>query len=267
VSAGRRRPLAGRSILVTRPRAQSRPLCDRLRKLGARVVAVPMIAVQPPAPGGRLDRALHDLKRYDWVIVTSANGARACIARAAVLGVNLRSTPRPLWAAVGPATAAVLRRARIRVAMIPSRYLTEAIAVEMPDVNRRRILLPRTDAASPALADALRHRGATVEVVTAYRTVIGPRRAGPRIRRLFDAKGVDVVVFTSPSTVRGLVRLLGAARQELERVTIACIGPVTAGAVTEAGLRPGVVAREYTIDGLIKALLEVSARGKNRLAR
>ena len=267
MSAGRRRPLAGRSILVTRPRAQSRPLCDRLRKLGARVLAVPMIAIEPPAPGGRLDRALHDLQTYDWVIVTSANGARACVARAAALGVNLRSKPRPLWAAVGPATAAVLRRARIRVAMIPSRYLTEAIATEIPDVNRHRILLPRTDVASPALVDALRHRGAIVEVVAAYRTVIGPREAGPRIRRLFDTKDVDVVVFTSPSTVRGLVRLLGGARQALARVTIACIGPVTAGAVTDAGLRPRVVAREHTIDGLIKALLEVSDHGTNRVAR
>lgn len=266
-AAHRRRPLEGRSILVTRPRAQSRLLCDRLRALGARVAAVPTIDILPPAAGGPLDRALGRLCAYDWVILTSPNGARACLARAAALGVDLAAGPRPRWAAVGPATEAVLRRAGIRVDAMPSRYLTDAIPAALPDLRGRRILLPRTDAASPALADALRARGAAVEVVTAYRTAIGPRRMGPRIRRLLARRGVDAVVFTSASTVRGLVRLAGGARSHLERLTIACIGPVTAAAVRAAGLRPGAVAREHTIDGLIEALLEVSNRGQNRAAR
>lgn len=261
------RPLAGRSILVTRPRAQNRALCDRLRALGARVSAVPMIDIVPAAAGGPLDAALQRLGAYDWIVLTSANGARACLARAAALGIDLAAVPRLRWAAVGPATAAVLRRARITVHLMPSRYLTEAISAELPDARESRILLPRTDVASPDLADALRRRGAVVDAVAAYRTIIGPHHLGPRIRRLFERRGVDVVVFTSPSTVRGLLRLLGAARHHLERVIIACIGPVTAAAVADAGLRPGVVAREYTIDGLIEALLEVSVRGQNRVAR
>jgi len=263
----RRRPLAGRSILVTRPRAQSRSLCDRLRALGARVVVIPTIEIVPPPPGGAFDRAVRRVTQYDWVILTSANGARACVSRAAALGLDLRSPRHLRWAAVGPATAAVLRRARIHVAMIPSRFLTEAIARELPDVKGRRILLARTDVASPALVDALRARGAKVDVVAAYRTVIGPRGAGPRVKRVFSSGGVDVVIFTSPSTVRGLLRLLGAGRAALKQVTTVCIGPVTAAAVKDAGLRPGAVAREYTIDGLIEALLEVSERGKNRSAR
>jgi uroporphyrinogen III methyltransferase/synthase len=267
VTRRHRRPLAGRSILVTRPRAQSRPLCDRLRALGARVVVIPTIEIVPPPAGGAFDRAMRRFKYYDWVVLTSANGARACVSRATAIGIDLRSQQRVRWAAVGPATAAVLRRARVHVAMIPSRFLTEAIGRELPDVRGRRILLARTDVASPALVRALRARGAKVDVVAAYRTVVGPRRAAPRVKRVFSSGGVDIVVFTSASTVRGLLRLLGTRRKALEQVTNVCIGPVTAAAVSEAGLRPGAVAREYTIDGLIEALLEVSDRGTNRPAR
>ncbi len=259
------RPLAGRSILVTRPREQSRMLCERLRGLGARAVAVPTIDILPPAPGGPLDQALRRLTQYDWVIVTSANGARACIARAGALGVDLRPFPRPLWAAIGPATAAVLRRAGIDVAMTPSRYLTEAVAAELPEISGRRILLPRTDAAPPELSESLKQRGAIIDEIAAYRTVVGPSRVAPRLRRLFESGSVDTVLFTSASTVRGLIRMLGDGRSALDRVTIACIGPVTADAALEAGLRPAVVAREHTIDGLIHALLMApSANGRPR---
>jgi uroporphyrinogen III methyltransferase/synthase len=249
-----RRPLAGRSVLVTRPRAQSRALCERLRGLGARAVVVPTIEIMPPAPGGPLDQALRRLKQYDWVIVTSANGARTCVARARALRVDLRRV-RPRWAVIGPATAAVLRRAGIDVAMTPSRYLTKAIAATLTKINGRRVLLPRADIAPPELSKALRRRGAIVDEIAAYRTVVGPPRAAPRIRRVFESGSVDTVLFTSASTVRGLIRLLGKGRGALDGVTIACIGPVTADAVVEAGLRPAVVAREHTVEGLINALL------------
>ncbi|MDR7545175.1 MAG: uroporphyrinogen-III synthase [Armatimonadota bacterium] len=252
-------PLAGCRILVTRPRAQSRPLVRRLQALGAEAHVVPAISIEAPRAGGPLDQALLGLGDYDWVVVTSANGARACISRAGSLGVDLSATP-PRWAAIGPATARVLRRAGVAVAMTPSRFLTEAIADELHDVRGRRILLPRTEAAPPGLAEALRRRGAAVDEVAAYRTVLAPTRSQARLCALLDGRGVDTVIFTSASTVRGLLRLLGDRRDALRQMDIACIGPVTAAAVRQEGFDPSVVAEEHTVQGLVSALVSYHTR-------
>jgi uroporphyrinogen-III synthase len=259
----RPRPLEGLRVLVTRPRAQSRPLCERLRALGAEPVSVPTISIVPPRPGGPLDRALRRLEDYDWVILTSANGARACLARARALRLDLRRA-RVRWAAIGPATAGVLREAGIAVAMTPSRFVTDAIAEEWPGRAGERVLLPRTDAAPPGLAEALRARGAIVEEITAYRTTLAPVGSRATVRRLVTAHDVDAVIFTSASTVHGLVRLLGDDRAALDGIEIACIGPVTAAAVTEEGFSPAVVAQEHTVEGLLDALV---ARHRARAAR
>lgn len=256
---GAPRALAGRTILVTRPRSQSRTLARRLRRLGARVVVVPTIAIEPPHPDGPLDEALRALASYAWVVVTSANGARALAARAAALGVSLAAAG-PRWAAIGPATARALRRAGAPEPLVPSRYVSAAIADVLPVAPGMRVLLPRTDAAPPDLAEALRARGAQVDEVEAYRTVIAPPSSGSRLRRLADRSEVDTVVVTSASTVRGLVRLLADRRGWLERVALACIGPVTAAAAREAGLTPALVARPHTVEGLVVALL-AHARG------
>jgi uroporphyrinogen-III synthase len=255
-------PLAGRRVLVTRPRAQSRPLVDRLRALGAAAVAVPTIRIVPPRAGGALDRALQSLDGYQWVIVTSVNGAQACLTRARALGLGLAAAA-PRWVAIGPATASVLREAGIAVAITPSRYLTEAIVDVMPDLRGARILLPRTDAAPPGLADALRTRGADVDEVTAYRTIVAPGTSRERVRRLVASRAVDTVIFTSASTVHGLMRLLGDHhRAALGDITMACIGPVTAAAVAEHGFRPAVVADEHTTEGVIAALVAHGDTGR-----
>jgi uroporphyrinogen-III synthase len=271
-----RRPLAGRRILVTRPRGRSRPLVARLRALGAEAVAVPTISIIGPRAGGPLDGALQRLAAgdYQWVIVTSANGVRACCARARALGIDLRQSrgggggrgagpppPRARRPAIGPATARALRAAGVVAAMMPSRFLTDAVAEEIPLADRDHVLLPRTDAAPPGLTQTLRRRGAVVDEVAAYRTVLAPPRSRARVLALVAGRRVDTVVVTSPSTVRGLVRLLGDRRDGLRRVQIACIGPVTAAAAVEEGLRPAVVAEEHTVDGLLAALVaHVAAR-------
>lgn len=255
-------PLAGRRILVTRPRRQSRQMCERLSRLGAQPVAVPTITIAGPRPGGPLDTSIRLIDRYDWVVITSTNGARAVLARARALDVNLAGT-RPRWAAIGPATAATLQEAGVRVALTPSRYLTGAVAEALADVTGLRILLPRTNAAGPALGEALIARGAIVDEVTAYRTVLAPQRSRAEVRRLIGSRAVDTVLFTSASTVRGLVRLLGEERDGLRAMVIGCIGPVTAAAVADEGFEATVVASEHTTDGLIAALV---AHGGGRLA-
>lgn len=248
-------PLAGRRILVTRPGRQSRLMCERLRRLGAEPVAVPTIGIAGPRPGGPLDAALRVIDHYDWVVITSTNGARAVLARARALKVNLVGTAHPRWAAIGPATAAVLKEAGIRVALTPSRYLTDAIVEALGSVSGLRILLPRTDVAGPALGEALVARGAIVDQVTAYRTVLAPEESRAEVRRLIGSRSVDTVLFTSASTVRGLVRLLGEERDGLRAIAIGCIGPVTAAAVADEGFEADVVATEHTTDGLIAALV------------
>lgn len=230
-------------------------MCERLRRLGAVPVAAPTIRIVPPGPGEPLDAALRRLDAYDWVVVTSANGARAVLARARAMGLDPASAGGVRWAAVGPATAGALRRAGIEVALVPPRYRTDAIAEALGDIAGRRVLLPRADAAGPALAVTLRARGADVDEVVAYRTEVAPARSRARIRRLVAGRQVDTVVFTSASTVRGLVRLLGGDRQALGGMLVACIGPVTAAAVQQEGLRPDIVAEDHTTDGLIRALV------------
>ncbi len=248
-------PLAGRRILVTRPRHQSRQMCERLSRMGAQPVAVPTITIAGPRPGGPLDTSIRLIDRYDWVVITSTNGARAVLARAGALDVNLAGRTRPRWAAIGPATAATLQEAGVRVALTPSRYLTGAVAAALADVSGLRILLPRTNAAGPALGEALTARGAIVDEVTAYRTVLAPEGSRVEVRRLIGSRAVDTVLFTSASTVRGLVRLLGEERDGLRAMVIGCIGPVTAAAVADEGFEATVVASEHTTDGLIAALV------------
>jgi uroporphyrinogen III methyltransferase / synthase len=249
-----RLPLKDRGVLITRPERQSRPLRDALRKLGAATVAVPTIEIAAPRAGGPLDAALRRLDRYDWVVVTSVNGVRACVARARALRIRLGRTTPPRWGAVGPATAAELRRAGIRVAQTPTRYLTRVIGRELREVRGRRVLLPRADSASPTLASVLRERGASVDEVVAYHTIIGPKRHREGLRRALAGGRVDTIVFTSASTVHGLIRLLGPKSPALKAVALVCIGPVTAAALGEYGLTATTVATEHTTRGIVDAL-------------
>jgi uroporphyrinogen-III synthase len=254
------RPLQGRRVLITRPLGQRRDLSVALRRLGATPVSVPTIAIAGPRAGGPLDAALKRLSDYDWVVLTSVNGARACIARARALEIPF-GAPRPRWAAVGPATAAALTRAGIKVAQIPSRYLTRAIGRELRAVRGRRVLLPRADAAGRELASVLRARGASVDEVVAYHTTIGPTRYRDRLRRALTTGAIDTVVLTSASTVHGLMRLLGAIRRPPRAIAYICIGPVTAAALAEYGFTATAVATEHTAAGVVDALATLARKG------
>jgi len=254
------RGLAGRRVVVTRPEAQSDGLSGRLRALGAEPVELPVIAIAPPEAGGRLDQAIARLESYDWVIFTSVNGVEHFWARLdELVGRNdLSRHPSRMAnefpahlkiAAIGPATAEALRRRGARADLVPAEYRAEAILGEIGDVAGKRILLPRADIARRALADGLRAMRAEVDEVDAYRTITAT--PSPQAVDLLKA-GVDVVTFTSSSTVRNFVRL--TAGLSYGNPVVACIGPVTAATARELGLRVDVTAREYTMDGLIDAL-------------
>lgn len=249
------RPLWGKRIVITRASEQAPELAERLAALGAATTTLSTIQILPadPAP---LDAAIAEVARaaYTWVILTSVNGVVAFAERLAALNLDWRAV-RARVAAIGPATALALRVRGLRPDFIPSEYVAEAIAAEIGEVNGQRILLPRADIARPALADLLRAKGATVEEVTAYRTVTPPFETEVVTQALRNPKP-DAITFTSSSTVRGFVQAL--AGQEpvaaLAGIRIACIGPITAETARGFGLTPDVVADVYTMEGLTDAL-------------
>jgi len=248
-------PLAGKRVLITRPREQADDFARRLEALGAVPVALPAIRLASPADWGPLDAAAARLSAYDWVVFTSANGVRFVAERLRELGKAHPVFQTNRVAAIGPATAEALRALEERVDFVPARYVAEAIAEELGTVAGQRFLLLRADIARPALREQLRARGAEVVEVSAYRTQTEPLDRADIDARLRD--GVDAVTFTSASTVRGLADALGGELAPLRDCLIAAIGPVTAQAAAAAGLPPDVVAREHTVPGLIHALQEV----------
>ena len=245
-------------ILVTRPAAQADDLAELLRARGLSPVVVPTVAIDVTSTTAELDAMLKSLDGASWLVLTSANGAEALAAR---LAANSDALPQGLRvAAVGPATADVLRAAAIRVDHVPDEYLTVAIADGLGDVRKQRVVLARADAATPDLRDALVERGAIVEEVVAYRTVEGSASSrDPLHAALHD--DLAGIAFTSGSTVRGLVRLAspmdcGRARS----IPAFCIGPVTADVARDYGFDIASVAADHTALGLADAIAEHFAR-------
>lgn len=253
-------PLAGRRVLVTRPRAQSGTLLDLLRRAGAKPVEYPAIAIEPADDYSALDAALRTLHTYDWMIFTSVNTITQIERRWRYLDLSWAALDGLAVAAIGPKTAAALRERGVAVAFMPHEYMGTAIAAGLPLQPGQRVLLARADIADRHLAEGLRARGAVVDEFVAYRTVPAAEGAS-QLRRRLESGEIDAVTFTSASTVRNLCALLGDAAGALADVDVACIGPVTAAAARECGLEPRVVAREYTVEGLVAGLAAYYSSG------
>lgn len=249
--------LCGKRILVTRPRAQSRTLVQRLRALGAEPVVFPTIRITPPRDGyAALDQALAQLATFDWLVFTSVNGVKHVWQRLAQLGIAAQRLQEVHLAAIGPATARALKARAMRVEVVPERYVAEALLAVIPTPARQRFLLPRADAARDALRAGLQAAGAEVVEVHAYSTV--PVTPSQRLLAALDG-GIDVLTFTSSSTVQHFVQQVGYERAHAvaARGRVVAIGPITASTARDLGLRVDMVATEYTIPGLIQAVLEV----------
>lgn len=249
-------PLSGMRILVTRPVKQAQSLSEKLRRLGATPVELPTIEIIPVEETDSLDRALRILGEYDWVIFTSVHGAHSVLKRMSELKIAPETLQNLKVAAIGPPTATVLGRAGKKADYIPAEYLSEEIAHGLGEVKGKRILLPRANIASKKFPSLLRERGALVDDVVAYRTVI-PRELTPERLRTILGEGVDLVTFTSPSTVRNLAQVLGEGELErlLKNVKVACIGPVTVEAAKELGIDVDIVAQNHTVDSLVEAIV------------
>lgn len=253
-------PLTGRTVVVTRARAQAPGLVDRLEGLGASVVELPVIAIEDPADGGAaLSVAAHRLTSgaYQWVALTSSNASSRLLA-----AIGDRAVPASVrWAAVGAATARTLVEAGFVPALVPGVAVSEALAEAFPTVDPLHrgspagsgdssgtVLFPRAETVRGSLGPGLRAKGWLVDEVVAYRTVAGD----PGPDALAAARRADAIAFTSSSTVERSVELLTAAG--LPRV-VATMGPVTSGSARQAGLHVDVEADPHTIDGLVDALV------------
>jgi uroporphyrinogen III methyltransferase/synthase len=239
-------PLFGKRVVVTRTREQASELAHRLRRGGAAPIEVPTIAVIEPDDGGEaLRAAARDLGAYDWVALTSPNGAKRLVAELR----DARAFATAKIATIGPGTARVLRDHNLVADLVPDRYVAEGLLEAFPDppAEGGRVLLPRAADARDVLPDGLRSAGWRVDVVSAYRTV--PAEIDDDARAAIAE--ADIVTFTSSSTVQHFVDLVGI---DAVPPVVACIGPITAATARELGLTVAIEATEHTIAGLVAAL-------------
>ncbi len=252
-------PLFGKRILITRALEQAHAFARSILELGGEPICLPVIDLVPPDDQGALDRSLERLPEYDWVVFTSANGVRFFMQRLRQLGRDIRELKGKI-AAIGPATATALSRFGLQTAYQPGEYRAEALLEGLASIipAGSRVLLPRAAEARDVLPDGLRSRGICVDVVPAYKAV--PASAGwqPAVEELLAEGRIHVLTFASSSAVRNFVSLLGEreAVRLAGRSKVACIGPVTAETASSLGMRVDIVAREYTISGLLESIVE-----------
>jgi uroporphyrinogen III methyltransferase/synthase len=255
------RPLFGQRILVTRTRQQASQLSVGLEALGAEVLEAPTIRIVPPESWDEVDNAVREVGQRDWLILTSGNAVEVLADRLAALGLDTRHLAGVRIASVGEATSAALgSRLGIRPDFVPQQSMGEALAKELigaHEMKGQSVLLLRADIARPALPKMLADAGARVDEVVAYQTKLADRLLEDVLEALRQHE-VDWVTFTSGSTARNLVELLGDERPLLDGIKTASIGPVTSEAMRESGLPVTIESAEANVAGLIEAIVKVS---------
>lgn len=251
------KPLFGKTVVVTRARAQASALTKKLEAQGARVLEVPAIKIVPPADFAPLDKAISEIDTYKWLILTSVNGVEYFFDRLFKAGKDSRALCGVKIAAIGSATAEALKGYGITADLIPSAYKAEELADALAADTKAgdKLLLARAKIARNVLPERLRALGAQVDVVTAYETVADCQNKEELLEAL-ESGEASLVTFTSSSTVTNLLDVLGDKKDLLNKVALAAIGPVTAETLEKHGLKPAVSAAEYTIDGLMTAIEE-----------
>jgi len=263
-------PLSGIRVLVGRARHQAGSLSSELRALGAQVIEIPFIEIRKPRSFKPLDSALKDLATYDWLILTSVNGVEAMWDRLGkILGHSrpLASEGRLRIAAIGPATKKAIEQRGLVVDVVPKEYVAESVVRSLKSkVKGKHVLLVRAKVARDVIPRELRKAGARVDVVEAYET-IAPQSSRTRLRAALDnpRQRPHVVTFTSSSTVRNFAELLGKPKpKSLDGILTSSIGPVTSATLRELGFPVHIAAKEFTIPGLVAAIVESFTARKRR---
>jgi len=261
-------PLAGKRIVITRARDGASVLADALAAEGAEVVSIPTIEIRDPESWEPLDEAIRHLEEYDFLLVTSANGVRKFLERLNACGRGVDDLRGLEIGAIGPATAGEFADAGVKVDFIPKEYRAEGLleALGNLDLRGKAFLIPRAKVARDLVPRVLAERGARVNVIEAYETVL-PSIPAAELDRLLSPLP-DVVTFTSSSTVTNFVALLGErrAKQLLSAAAVASIGPVTSSTLRALGIPVAVEAKVSTIQGLVEAVKEYVVR-QARLSR
>jgi uroporphyrinogen III methyltransferase/synthase len=260
------RPLAGRVVLVTRARDQAGDFAALLEEAGGSVLLVPTIVIEPPASWAPLDSALTRSAEYAWVIFTSVNGVRMVRRRLEAAGQGMEIFRECRLAAIGPATAGALRDWGRRADVVPAEYVAEALVDRLRSHvgSGDRVLLARAAESRDVLVRELRAMGAVVDEVAAYCTRPAREQAAP-LRAALAAGRIDVVTFTSSSTVRNFCALFsaGEVRRRLDGVTVASIGPITRATAEGFGIASAIMPTEYTIPALARAIVTHFEQGRS----
>ena len=253
------KPFFGKRVLVTRAREQASRLSEAVYTLGGEPVEYPTIRVAEPDDYAKMDMAIQEIESFDWIIFTSVNGVASFFRRLRHHRQDVRRLHRARLCAIGPKTCEALENYGLLVETVPGEYRAEEIVRELLGkvAAGDRVLLPRAAIARRVLPEALTAMGAVVTEVPAYRTTTGSGDS-TLLTSMLQRKEIQVITFTSSSTVQNFVKMLDVANLSalLEGITVACIGPVTADTARALGVKVDVVAGVYTIEGLVKAILD-----------
>jgi len=245
-------PLRGTRVLVTRPHDEAQGLRDRLTALGAEVLVQPAIRISDPPDWKPVDAALARLEQYDWLVFSSVHGVRYLLGRLRQSGGDVARLGRVKLAAIGPGTAGELAQHQLRADLVPPQYRAEALAEALrTEAPGRRFLLARASRGRELLAAELTAAGAIVEQIVVY-TSSDVDQAEPEVAAALAAGTIDWITVTSSAIARALVALFG---QRLRRSKLASISPLTSGVLRELGHEPAVEAAEYTMAGLLAAIV------------
>jgi uroporphyrinogen-III synthase len=259
------KPLSGCRVLVSRAKKQAGALSSTLKELGCQVIEIPFIEIRRPSSYAALDTVLHNLANYDWLILTSVNGVEALFERMTKYRLNKKVLSHLRIAAIGPATKKAIEKHGLSVTVTPKEYVAESVVASLHKrVKGKRVLLVRAKVARDVIPRELRRARATVDVIEAYETVV-PKQSKMRLQAALASKRKPhAITFTSSSTVKNFVGLLGlrGARAALKKpapnrgVHSASIGPVTSATLREFGLPVDIEAKQFDIPGLVAALVE-----------
>ena len=252
-----KKPLFGKKILITRTLGQAGEMARQLQALGARCHIFPTIEIVPPTDYAPLDKAIAQLDEYDWCLFTSVNGVKHFRKRLEQLDKDVRALGSVKIGVIGEKTALALQDWGIKPDLMPQEFRAEALAeaLKNKDIKGKKVLLARAEKARDVLPETLKSAGAEVDVIPVYRTVLPEVNKG-KLKEILD-KGLDIVVFTSSSTVKHLADIVSPEPLVtlLQGVTIACIGPITAQTAKERGLKVAIMPRTYTIKALVEAIV------------
>jgi uroporphyrinogen III methyltransferase/synthase len=249
-------PLFGKTIVVTRKGDQAESMIDQLRELGAEPFFFPVIETIAPEDWSPLDNALNNLSQYQGLIFTSVNGVRFFTERLKTIGQDIRELKGLRVFTIGPKTAEAVRNLGIHVDVVPENFVAESLiaSIGKENIEGKRFLLPRAAVAREILPEQLREMGAIVDVAPAYQTVLPDPQVAELSKRL-EAGNIDIITFTSSSTVKNFLALTGdKLLPAIRKVKIACIGPVTANTAREAGLNVEILPEQYTVSSLLDAI-------------